>query len=72
MAKNEIAIVSVEDIRGKVYVVRGKKVMLDADLAAIYGYETKIFNRQVKNNAEKFEGDDFMFELTKEEWKMKG
>ena len=68
MAKNEIAIVSAEDIRGKVYVVRGKKVMLDADLAAIYGYETKNFNRQVKNNAEKFEGDDFMFELTKEEY----
>ena len=38
--------------------------MLDFDLAEIYGYETKNFNRQVKNNAEKFEGDEFMFQLT--------
>lgn len=41
--------------------------MLDADLAEIYGYETKNFNRQVKNNIEKFEGEDFMFQLTDEE-----
>ena len=41
--------------------------MLDADLAAIYGYETKYFNRQVSNNIEKFEGDAFMFQLTREE-----
>lgn len=40
--------------------------MLDADLAAIYGYNTKDFNRQVKNNIEKFD-DDFMFRLTNEE-----
>lgn len=40
--------------------------MLDADLAAIYGYSTKDFNRQVKNNIEKFD-DDFMFQLTDEE-----
>lgn len=36
-------------------------------MAEIYGYETKSFNRQVKNNKEKFEGDDFMFQLTKQE-----
>ena len=47
--------------------VRGQKVMLDVDLAEIYGYETKSFNRQVKNNQQKFEGDDFMFQLTDEE-----
>lgn len=41
--------------------------MLDSDLAEIYGYETKNFKRQVKNNIQKFEGDDFMFELTDEE-----
>ena len=41
--------------------------MLDSDLAEIYGYETKNFNRQVKNNSKKFQGDDFMFELTDEE-----
>lgn len=42
--------------------------MLDFDLAEIYGYETKNFNRQVKNNIERFEGEDFMFRLTKEEY----
>ena len=41
--------------------------MLDFELAEIYGYETKNFNRQVKNNAERFEGEDFMFQLTDEE-----
>ena len=41
--------------------------MLDADLAEIYGYETKAFNRQVKNNIEKIEGEDFMFQLTRNE-----
>ena len=41
--------------------------MLDSDLAEIYGYETKNFKRQVKNNIVKFEGDDFMFELNDEE-----
>jgi hypothetical protein len=41
--------------------------MLDFELAEIYGYETKYFNRQVKNNAEKFEDDDFMFQLTRAE-----
>ena len=44
--------------------IRGQKVMLDADLAEIYGYETKNFNRQVKNNSAKFDGEDFMFRLT--------
>ena len=40
--------------------------MLDKDLAEIYGYTTKAFNQQVKNNIEKFD-EDFMFQLTKEE-----
>ena len=43
--------------------------MLDYDLASIYGYETMTFNQQVKNNIKKFEGDDFMFQLTTEEFK---
>lgn len=64
----DIAIIDENCIREKIYEVRGVKVMLDYDLAEIYGYETKYFNRQVKNNAEKFEGDDFMFRLTKEEF----
>ena len=42
-------------------------MILDADLSEIYGYSTKAFNQQVKNNIAKFEGDDFMFELTAEE-----
>ena len=56
-----------EDIRAKIYVIRGVQVMLDYDLAAFYGYETKSLNRQVKNNYEKFEDEDFMFQLTKDE-----
>ena len=67
MAKHEIAIVTEDDIRGKIYVIRGQKVMLDADLAAIYGYETRAFNQQVRNNAEKFD-EDFMFQLTRDEF----
>jgi len=63
----EIAIVDSGTIRDKIYVVRGVQVMLDFELAELYGYETKNFNRQVKNNTEKFEGDDFMFQLTKDE-----
>ena len=57
-----------ELLKEKLYEVRGVKVMLDSDLAEIYGYETKNFNRQVKNNAKKFEGDEFMFRLTKTEF----
>ena len=64
----QVAIVSEESIRDKMYNIRGQKVMLDFELAEIYGYETKSFNRQVKNNSVKFEGDDFMFQLTKDEW----
>jgi len=63
----EIAIIDERNVRDKIYEVRGVKVMLDFELAEIYGYETKNFNRQVKNNAERFEGDQFMFQLTNEE-----
>ena len=56
-----------EDFSKLIYNVRGVKVMLDADLAAIYGYTTKAFNQQVKNNIEKFDYD-FRFQLTKEEY----
>ena len=64
----KINLIDEELLRSKIYEVRGQKVMLDFDLAEIYGYETKNFNRQVKNNKEKFEGDDFVFKLTNEEW----
>ena len=66
--KQEIILINEEMIQSKIYYMRGQKVMLDVDLAEIYGYETKNFNRQVKNNKAKFEGDDFMFQLTKGEW----
>ena len=64
----DIAIVDEYTLRDKIYEIRGVKVMLDFELAEIYGYETKNFNRQVKNNAAKFKGDDFMFQLTKVEF----
>ena len=62
----EIAIVSEEEIRDKIFVIRGQKAMLDEDLALIYGYTTKRFNQQVRNNIAKFD-DDFRFQLTDEE-----
>ena len=60
-------IIDENNIKEFIYEIRGKKVMLDFDLARIYGYETKAFNQQVKNNKPKFEGDDFMFQLTETE-----
>ena len=56
-----------ELIASKIYIIRGQKVMLDFELAEKYGYETKRFNEQVKNNIERFD-EDFRFRLTKEEY----
>ena len=67
--ETKVFIVSEETLQDKIYNIRGHKVMLDIDLAEIYGYETKNFNRQVKNNKPKFEGDEFMFQLSDEEVK---
>ena len=64
--KSEFFILTKESIQEKIYVIRGERVMLDFELAKIYGYETKNFNRQVKNNIEKFP-DEFRFELTRAE-----
>ena len=50
----------------KIYLIRGQKVMLDRDLAEMYGVETKVFNQAVKRKIERFP-DDFIFGLTKEE-----
>jgi len=55
-----------EFVKGKIYQARGQKVMLDFDLAEIYGYETRYLNLQVRRNIDKFPGD-FMFRLTKDE-----
>ena len=56
-------------IQNKIYEIRGQNVMLDRDLAAMYGVETKVLNQSVKRNMKRFDGDDFMFRLTKDETK---
>ena len=66
---NEIMIHNEDDLRSKIYTIRGLQVMLDFDLAEIYGYETKMFNRQVKNNIERFD-EDFRFQLTQAEFEV--
>ena len=55
-----------QNIESMVYFIRCQKVMLDFDLARIYGYSTKAFNQQIKRNLNKFP-EDFMFQLTAEE-----
>jgi hypothetical protein len=60
-----------ETVEGKIYLIRGRKVMLDRDLAEMYGVETKALNQAVKRNRDRFP-EDFMFQLTTEElenWK---
>ena len=70
--KNEIAKVEsasiqpLENIENLIHIIRGKQVMLDRDLARLYGVETKRLNEQVKRNIERFP-EDFMFQLTREE-----
>ncbi|MBI5632378.1 MAG: ORF6N domain-containing protein [Nitrospirae bacterium] len=56
----------VEIIERKIYLIRGHKIMLDRDLAELYGVETKRLNEQVRRNPKRFP-DDFMFQLTEEE-----
>ena len=62
-AKN---LIPADRIESKILYLRGQKVMIDFDLAVLYGVETKKFNQAVKRNLERFP-DDFMFQLTKEE-----
>lgn len=54
-------------IQNKIHEIRGQRVMLDFDLAELYGVETAQLKRQVKRNIERFEGDDFMFEVDVDE-----
>lgn len=54
-------------IQSKIYEIRGQKIMLDFDLAEMYGIETKRLKEAVRRNIDRFEGEDFMFQLTKEE-----
>ncbi|MGN0395851.1 MAG: ORF6N domain-containing protein, partial [Coprococcus sp.] len=57
---------TVDNICNRVYIIRGQQVMIDYDLAEIYGYEVKRLNEQVKRNITRFP-EDFMFQLTKDE-----
>ena len=66
--EKELEIIDADTIKSKVYKIRGQRVMLDFELAEIYGYETKYLNRQVKNNIEKIEG--FIFQLTNKEYSL--
>lgn len=54
----------------QIYYIRGQKVMLDSDLATLYQVETKQLKRQVRRNIERFPGEDFMFELTPDEYSL--
>lgn len=58
-----------ELIQNKIYIIRGKRVMLDFDLAQMYEVETKRLKERVRHNIERFPSD-FMFELTKQEWEI--
>ena len=64
--KPEISLIDENLLKSRIHTIRGVKVMLDVDLAEIYGYTTKAFNQQVKNNIEKF-AEDFRFQLNKDE-----
>lgn len=64
--EEETELMTVDNIQNRVYIIRGQQVMLDFDLAEIYGYEVKKMNQQVKRNIERFP-DDFMFQLNREE-----
>ncbi len=64
---SKVALIDENLLKSKVYTIRGVKVMLDADLAEIYGYTVKAFNQQVNNNDQKFP-DDFRFQLSLSEY----
>ena len=61
---NESTVIPIQNL---IYEVRGQKVMLDRDLAGLYGVELRSLNQAVKRNIERFP-EDFMFQLTQEEW----
>lgn len=68
MAKRKQPIaVSTEQLENQIYIVRGQRVMLDSDLATLYGVQTKVLNQAVKRNAGRFP-EDFAFQLTLQEF----
>ena len=66
-AKQLFTSISDDIVVNKIYEIRNQKVMLDSDLAELYGVETKVLNQAIKRNIERFP-DDFMFQLTETEW----
>lgn len=68
MPKQSLPTIPVERIEKFIYLIRGEKVMLDRDLADLYGVETRILNQSVSRNRDRFPAD-FMFELTRDEIK---
>ncbi len=69
--KGKVDIYTDENIINRIYLVRGKKVMIDRELAELYGVETRVLNQAVRRNAKRFP-EDFMFQMTPEEleeWK---
>lgn len=63
----ETAIVTLDQVERKIYTIRGDKVMLDSELAALYGVETRILNQAVRRNLDRFP-EDFMIQLTRDEF----
>ena len=61
------AIIPIESIEAVIHIIRGQKVIIDEDLAALYGVPTKRLNEQVRRNSNRFP-EDFAFQLIKEEW----
>ncbi|MFD2583115.1 ORF6N domain-containing protein [Pedobacter vanadiisoli] len=68
-AKQLLPIIPDNILVNKIYELRGHKVMLDSDLAALYGVETKVLNQSIRRNIERFP-TDFMFQLTADEWEI--
>lgn len=64
--KTNKVVIPQEILEGKIFMIRAKKVMLDRDLAALYGVETRVLNQAVRRNLERFP-NDFMFMLSREE-----
>jgi hypothetical protein len=65
--KKDLHLLPDEKIINMIYYIRGHKVMLDSDLASMYGVETKVLNQAVKRNMKRFP-EDFFFQLTQDEW----
>ncbi len=61
--------IDLSEIQNMIYLIRGQKVMLDSDLAKLYGVETKVLNQAVKRNIKRFP-EDFLFRLTKDEYEV--